>query len=179
MYRRILVPVDGSATSSQGLQEAIALASLCGAQLRLVHVVDEMSLALAMDAYSSHVGDWLEVLREGGQKILEQAVGTARAAGIEAESCMFDSLVGSINDLILAEARRWNADLIVLGTHGRRGPTRWVLGSTAENIVRRAPVPVLLVRAPSDVASGAEEDGSSSRDDTANASAPAQALAGG
>lgn len=148
MYQRILVPVDGSPTSNRGLEEAAKLAALCGARLRLVHVVDEMSLALAMDAYSGYVGDWLTVLRNAGRQLLEQSLAIVKAAGVEADTRLFDNFSGSINDLILHEAEHWNADLIVLGTHGRRGPKRWVLGSTAEQIVRASPVPVLLVRAP-------------------------------
>lgn len=176
MYQRILVPVDGSPTSNRGLDEAIKLAGLCGARLRLVHVVDEMSLALAMDAYSGYVGDWLTVLRDAGKQLLEQAVARVKAAGVEADSCMFDSLSGSINDLILHEADHWNAELIVLGTHGRRGPRRWVLGSTAEDIVRRAPVPVLLVRASENELAASEQ--AAAKGKAAGASQPAGALAG-
>lgn len=147
MYQRILVPVDGSATSIRGMAQAVELARRLGARLRLIHVVDELSLAGAMDAYSVHGGDWLTILREGGSQVLDQARQTAREAGVEAEICMVNSPSGTVSAFILDEARRWQADLIVLGTHGRRGPRRWLLGSTAEAIVRQATVPVLLVRA--------------------------------
>jgi len=176
MYQRILVPVDGSPTSNLGLKEAIELAKVCGAQLRLVHVVDEMSLAMAMNAYSGYVGDWLTLLRDGGKKIVDASLQAARAAGIEAESCMFDSLSGSIDDLILAEADRCKAGLIVLGTHGRRGPRRWLLGSTAETIARRSAVPVLLVRDPCEH-SAIDETDSAPQEARAHISLPAQALA--
>ena len=147
MYQRILVPVDGSATSSRGMSEAVDLARRLGARLRLIHVVDELSLAGAMDAYSEHGGDWLAILREGGSQVLGQALQAAKEAGVEAESCMFSSPAGTVSAFILDEARRWQADLIVLGTHARRGPKRWLLGSTAEAIVRQATMPVLLVHA--------------------------------
>lgn len=146
MYKRILVPVDGSATSNRGLSEAIQLAKLVGARLRLIHVVDELSLATAMESAAANAGQWLDLLREGGEQLLDQALGTARTAGIEADTCMLDSLSGAVPSFILDEARRWQADLIVLGTHGRRGPKRWLLGSTAETVVRQATIPVLLVR---------------------------------
>jgi nucleotide-binding universal stress UspA family protein len=148
MYQRILVPVDGSSTSNRGLEEAIRLATLTQGRLRLFHVIDELSFALAMDAYAGYAGDWLNVLRENGRCILDEAKATAQAAGVEAETVLCDSFAGSVHELVTGEAGKWPADLIVLGTHGRRGVGRVVMGSSAEHIVRYAPVPVLLVRAP-------------------------------
>ena len=148
MYQRILVPVDGSPTSSRGLDEAISIARLTKGRLRLFHVIDELSFALAMDAYSGYAGNWLDVLREKGRSILEECRATAQAAGIEADVVLCDSFSGSVHDQVTAEAGKWHADLIVLGTHGRRGVGRLVMGSSAEFIVRYATVPVLLVRAP-------------------------------
>ncbi|RUR66354.1 universal stress protein [Variovorax guangxiensis] len=148
MYQRILVPIDGSSTSSRGLDEAIQLARLSGGRLRLAHVIDELSFALAMDAYAGYAGNWLEELRANAQKLL--ADGCARAAkdGVEADSVLLDSFKGSVHDQVIAAAQAWKAELIVIGTHGRRGLGRWVMGSSAEHILRMAPVPVLLVRAP-------------------------------
>ncbi len=148
MYQRILVPVDGSSTSLRGLQEAIQLAKLTGARLRLMHVIDELSFALAMDAYAGYSGDWLNVLRENGGRILADAQSAAKAAGVEADTVLCDNFEGSVHDLVVSEATKSGADLIVLGTHGRRGVGRMVMGSSAEQILRYAPVPVLLVRAP-------------------------------
>jgi nucleotide-binding universal stress UspA family protein len=148
MYQRILVPVDGSSTSKRGLEEAIRLAKLTQGRLRLFHVIDELSFALAMDAYAGYAGDWLKVLRENGSHILEEARATALAAGVEVEAQLCDSFSGSVYELVNTEAAKWPADLIVLGTHGRRGVGRVVMGSSAEHILRYASVPVLLVRAP-------------------------------
>ena len=148
MYQRILVPVDGSSTSNRGLDEAIRIARLTQGQLRLIHVIDELSFALAMDAYSGYAGDWLGVLRENGGNILSTAKATARAAGVEAETVLYDKFSSKVHECVGAEAARWPADLIVLGTHGRRGVGRLFMGSSAENIVRCATVPVLLVREP-------------------------------
>jgi len=147
MYQRILVPVDGSSTSQRGLEEAIRLAKLTQGQLRLLHVIDDTSFALAMDAYSGYAGDWLNVLRNNGRRILDEAKATSRAAGVEADTILCDSFTGSVHELVNAEAGKWPADLIVLGTHGRRGVGRVVMGSSAEHILRYAQVPVLLVRA--------------------------------
>jgi nucleotide-binding universal stress UspA family protein len=148
MYQRILVPVDGSPTSRRGLDEAIHIAQLTTGRLRLIHVVDELSFALAMDAYSGYSGDWMNVLREAGQRVLDDAKAVAKIAGIDAETVLCDSFAGSVHEQVTAEASKWPAELIVLGTHGRRGVGRLVLGSSAEHILRFASVPVLLVRAP-------------------------------
>ncbi len=148
MYQRILVPVDGSPTSNRGLDEAIRIAKLTQGRLRLVHVIDELSFALAMDAYSGFAGDWLGVLRENGANILATAKATVRDAGVEAETVLHDNFSRKVHEQVTAEAAQWPADLIVLGTHGRRGVGRLVMGSSAEYIVRYATVPVLLVREP-------------------------------
>jgi len=101
-----------------------------------------------MDAYAGYSGDWLKVLRENGKRILDEARATAQAAGIEADTQLCDSFSGSVHEMVNAEAAKWPADLIVLGTHGRRGVGRVVMGSSAEHVLRYASVPVLLVRAP-------------------------------
>jgi nucleotide-binding universal stress UspA family protein len=147
MYQRILVPVDGSPTSTRGLDEAIRIAKLTGGRLRLFHVIDELSFALAMDAYAGYAGDWLKVLREKGQGILDEARTVAQASGVEADTVLCDQFSGSVHEQVTAEASKWPADLIVLGTHGRRGIGRFVMGSSAEYVLRYATVPVLLVRA--------------------------------
>jgi nucleotide-binding universal stress UspA family protein len=147
MYQRILVPVDGSPTSARGLDEAIRIAKLTQGRLRLFHVIDELSFALAMDAYSGYAGDWLSVLREKGCNLLEEGKAAAQAAGVEADVVLCDSFSSSVHQQVTEEARKWSADLIVVGTHGRRGVGRFVMGSSAEYILRYATVPVLLVRA--------------------------------
>jgi nucleotide-binding universal stress UspA family protein len=147
MYERILVPIDGSATSDQGLQEAIRLARLTGAKLRVMHVVDVLSmLALGGEGYVGAADDLMAPVREAGAQVLSRAADTVRAAGVEVESASFENVTGRVAELVVDEAVRWDADLIVLGTHGRRGVRRLMLGSDAEHIARQAPVPVLLVR---------------------------------
>ena len=156
MYQRILVPVDGSATSGRGLHEAIALARLTHARLCLVHVVDELSFIISV-GYGGFAGDVLGTLRSVGAQLLETAAGTVRAAGLECETVLCDSMSGRLHEQVAEQASKWHADLIVLGTHGRRGVGRLVLGSGAEQILRTATVPVLLVRDPEPVV--AAEDG--------------------
>jgi len=147
MYQRILVPVDGSEASNLGLAEAIRLAGLTKGCLRLLHVVDDLSFSIGIGAHASYSGDWLPYLRQSGNAILAQAQAKARQSGIAADVVMHDNFHNSLNELVSEEARKWAADLIVLGTHGRRGVGRMLMGSGAESILRSAPVPVLLVRA--------------------------------
>lgn len=147
MYQRILVPIDGSPTAALGLAEAIKLGSLTGAQLRLIHVVDELSFALSASQGMTLTGDVLGLLREAGAEILSRGAATVKAAGLAVDTVLKDSFAGRVSDLVIDEAGLWPADLIVLGTHGRRGVGRLFMGSDAETIVRGAAVPVLLVRA--------------------------------
>lgn len=147
MYQRILVPVDGSATSDRGLDEAIKLGTLTGAKLRLIHVVDGLSFALSAGYGMTSTGDVLGVLRTAGAEILSKGQAQVRAHGIEVDTVLSDSLVGRVCDLVSAQVSGWDADLIVLGTHGRRGVGRLFMGSDAEDIVRVSTIPVLLLRA--------------------------------
>lgn len=147
MYERILVPVDGSSTSARGLDEAIRVARLTHASMRLIHVVDELPFAISADTLSSHAGDLLTLLREGGEEILKEARAKVDASGIPVDTVLRDTFQGRVCDLVVDEATTWRADLIVIGTHGRHGAGRVVMGSDAEQILRLAPVPVLLVRA--------------------------------
>ncbi len=147
MYERILVPVDGSATSSRALDEAIRLAVLSGAKLRLVHVADELSAMTGLDANASLVGSPAALLHEGGEQILAQAKMATASRVADVDTVLVDGFSAGVANEVLEQATLWNADLIVLGTHGRRGLRRLFMGSDAEQIVRRASAPVLLVRA--------------------------------
>jgi nucleotide-binding universal stress UspA family protein len=145
MYERILVPVDGSDASNRGLHEAIRLAKALGGELRLVHIVDDSALALNPEtgiAAAPLVADFAE----GGKVILEDARGVARGEGLDPSVALHENFSGRVADLIVEEARKWRAEVIVMGTHGRRGVRHAVLGSDAEAVVQRAEVPVLLVR---------------------------------
>lgn len=128
MYTRILVPVDGSASADRALEQAIDLAKAQAAALKIVFVdgVEEIS-----------------------RQIIEVAVAKARNAGLHPESGLLVKLpTEEIGDVILQEAGSWTADLIVIGTHGRRGLAHVLLGSVAERVIRAATTPVLVVRRP-------------------------------
>ncbi len=143
-YRKILVAVDGSPTSLKGLREAIRLAKDGGSQLVLLHVVNEFYAFANLDGPGV---DLVPTLREGGRRTLAKAKALVDKAGVRATTVLRETLGGPAADTIVREARKQRADLVVLGTHGRRGIRRMVLGSDAEQVVRASPVPVLLVRA--------------------------------
>jgi nucleotide-binding universal stress UspA family protein len=139
--------MDGSITAERGLREAIGLASEQRATLHLLHVVDDFP-QLAGLATASAFQDTLEHLRRRGESMLHQARSAADAAGVPAESWLRDITTQTVADTIVDEARTSGCDLIVMGTHGRRGVSRLTMGSQAELVLRASPVPVLLVRIP-------------------------------
>jgi nucleotide-binding universal stress UspA family protein len=146
MYRRILAPVDGSVTAQAGLREAIRLARDQNAVLRVLHIVDQkVLLSAAGGAWA--IGAIMQSMRQEGERIMSEAVVAARAEGITPETSIMENFNGRVHQLILEEARTWHADLIVMGTHGRRGVDHLLMGSDAEGVIRVSPVPVLLVRA--------------------------------
>lgn len=145
MYRKILVPVDGSEASTLGLQEAIKLAKAGAATLKAIHVVNDLVLVNTSYFPQSLYDQTIATLRQGGKKVLDSAQGTARENGAELQVELLDT-VGGPADQIIEHAKTWGADLIVMGTHGRRGLRRLALGSDAEMVLRASPVPVLFVR---------------------------------
>jgi len=152
MFGQILVAVDGSPTGNRGLKAAIGLAADQKGALSILHVVNDMS-AVAQIGDTGYVppafvDDLLEELRKNGRRILAKASALARASGVEPTERLVETRGGSIADAILAEARRLRVDVIVLGTHGRSGLRRVLMGSGAEAVLREARVPVLLVRSP-------------------------------
>ena len=147
MYSRILVPIDGSPTAQHGLDEAIALAQRLASTLHLLNVVDARLLIAEVSAYAPPnqlLDDW----RAAGDRLVAAAVERARSRGLVADGVVRCDPGLRVCDMILQEARNTGAELIVMGTHGRRGLRRLALGSDAELVLRESPVPVLLVRGP-------------------------------
>jgi nucleotide-binding universal stress UspA family protein len=147
MYSRILVPIDGSPTAQRGLTEALALAKRLDAALVLLHVVDAYPMMIEM-ATSTTWDRISEGLRQMGRTALEAAHAAATKQGVPCESVLEDVAAARVADVIVEQAKSRHCDLIVMGTHGRRGAGRALLGSDAELVLRLSPVPVLLVRAP-------------------------------
>ncbi|HEX7689322.1 MAG TPA: universal stress protein [Burkholderiaceae bacterium] len=147
MYSRILVPVDGSVPSRCGLREALGLAADGRATVVLLHVAAEPALLMGAAGYVNY-GELSDMLRRAGQEIVDDAAREAAKAGVPCETQVVDAGAGAVSDAIVDQASRQRCQLIVMGTHGRRGVRRLTLGSDAELVVRHAPVPVLLVKAP-------------------------------
>jgi len=149
MYKRIVVATDDSKHSDLALKHAIKLAKDQRATLRLIHVVDEAPAYATMAEIPYSVDDYRKSMRAAGRKVLVAAAAKAKAGGVK-----FDTKLAVIADLstriwevVNLEAKRWRADLIVIGTHGRRGFDRFMLGSVAEGVLRRAGTPVLVIHA--------------------------------
>lgn len=145
-YQRILVAFDGSEPSLRGLDEAIKLSKLAGAKLRLVHVLDALNHANGFETVKAYVGEVDSQMHNAGNRLLDAGVRHARDRGVDADTMLVDGSATPIAELISEHASIWNADLIVSGTHGRRGIGRLLMGSDAEQILRAASVPVLLVK---------------------------------
>ncbi len=148
MYKRIMVAVDAGFMTDQVLATAIELAKAAGAELAICHAVDETIFAqrnMEMLLPNS-VGKAEYKMRLGAQGFLGKAAETARAAGIEAEIKLVESEEKHVSDMLADVSAEWRADLLVVGTHGRRGVERFFVGSVAERLVRKVETSLLLVR---------------------------------
>lgn len=146
MYKRILIAVDGSDTSNLALKESIRLAKNQRAALRLIHVVDETPAYMMVEVPYS-INEYQKAMREAARKELATCAAKAKAARIKFDTkfVVNENLAQHISDVINREAKRWPADLIVIGTHGRRGFNHLALGSVAEGVIRFATKPVLII----------------------------------
>jgi len=148
MYRRIFVAIDESESSQRALDHALLLAVEQHARLRIVHAIEWIE-QLAMSLPGRHPVDTArtnESRRDEGQRVLAEAQARAEAAGIEAEFALLEGKDRAAR-LLVEDAGKWDADLIVIGTHGRTGFKQFVLGSVADAVIRTAQRPVLLVQA--------------------------------
>lgn len=141
-FNRIMVPVDGSATARTALVTALQLARDTGATVRLIHCLDEMAFLSGYE-YS---GAYLAQGRREADRILTGTLDICRSAGVAADTQLVDRPGLRLGETVAEEAQKWHADLIVVGTHGRRGIGRALLGSGAEQIIRMSTVPVLTIR---------------------------------
>jgi nucleotide-binding universal stress UspA family protein len=146
MYQRIVVATDGSAVSELALRHAVVLARGLASGLRILHVVENGWLGLGMEL-AIDTEAMSRTRRNAGERILENASAVAAAAGVAAETRLEElaSPTDHVADVIALAAKEWPADLVVLGTHGRRNVERLLLGGVSERLARISPVPVLLV----------------------------------
>jgi nucleotide-binding universal stress UspA family protein len=144
-FEKILVPVDFSESANHAVEFAIDLAKRYQASLELAYVYQPAAYALP-EGYALITAEQLNEILAAFEQQLAAAKAEARAAGVEKVEAVV--LQGYPIREIVRRAEEQGADLIVMGTHGRSGIPRVFLGSVAENVLRSAPCPVLVVRAP-------------------------------
>ncbi|WP_034298819.1 universal stress protein [Herbaspirillum sp. RV1423] len=146
MYKHILVPLDGSTTAEQAVHEACSLAQLCKAQVRLLHVLDMATYSNGFEQPEVYISTIRPLALQEAEEMLARHRAMLEAKGIDVDTEIRESLGARVADIIVERAVATEADLIVIGTHGRRGMRRFVMGSDAEQVARTSPVPVLLVK---------------------------------
>lgn len=146
MYKKILVPLDGSDLAEKVLPHAMALAKASGAEIALVSVV-EFNLGVVgakLEAFPQAAMEQKEALRAEALVYLEKVQRDLKSQGVVATVAMLE---GDVASQIIAYAEQQGVDLIAMATHGRSGIDRFVMGSIAEKVVRHTAKPVLLIRA--------------------------------
>ena len=144
MYRRILVPIDGSDCANAGLREVAMVANRPASKVLLIHVIESFRWDDQFGAGT--VGAIMQGAdRQSGEAILALARNTLQELGIQCETILAKAHGQRTSQAIVAHAQTWQAELIVMGTHGRRGIGQLVMGSDAAEVVRAAVTPVLLV----------------------------------
>lgn len=147
MYKRIAVAVDGSDTSTAALNEAVKLAKVMDSTLLLMYVCEEIPVVWNMEGMTAFpLEDVTQALIESGKQLLQKNKARVTESGIDVETRLVENYNGRIGAVISQEAEQWLADLLVVGTHGRKGLDHLLLGSVAEGVMRTASMPVLLVR---------------------------------
>lgn len=153
MYKHILFASDGSPASDKALNEAVRLVH-DGAEIRVLTVVTDPVAAYASPyGLAFDAGLVRNAAIESGRAALQSTLDKLTAQGVKTSGDLLDlteMVSGNIAAAILQEAAAWPADLIVVGTHGRRGLRRFFLGSVAEELARTSPLPLLLVRGQED-----------------------------
>ena len=142
-YKTLLVAVDGSAQADYALGHAMALAHDLGARLILVSVVDSISLIATAGPYVAQTPDLIAIAHEEGKQILAAAAEFVSSSSVPYEKILAD---GSPVDQIIAIATQQRANMSIMGTHGRSGLGRLILGSVAEGVIHKSHVPVLIAR---------------------------------
>ena len=147
MYKRMVVAVDGSETSGKALDEATKLAREMSSVILLLHVCEEMPIMGEPDGMNMILmQNSSKAVADAGKELLEKHRRLLVEQGITVETKLVETYGGRIGSVISEEAEKWNADLLVVGTHGRKGIAHLLMGSVAEGLARIASMPVLLVR---------------------------------
>ena len=142
MFDRILIPTDGSDPAKPAVEMALGLAETHGATLHVLFIVDQPTTVSGMGEGFSGLDDLLDALEKQGHQATKAIVEQARELDIETTAAV---RYGNPHDDILSYAEDNDIDVIVMGTHGRTGVKRALLGSVTENVVRHSEIPVLTV----------------------------------
>ena len=142
MYKKILVPLDGSELAKKGLEEAEKLAQTFGAEIILFQVVPFMPIYGSPELVTPLIVD--EKQKETAEKYLRNLAEEVKKKGLKATSTVKTGQQVAVE--IIDFAKESGVDLIVMCTHGRSGITRWVLGSVTHKVLTRAETPILLLR---------------------------------
>lgn len=150
MYANIVVALDGSESSKRALSEAIQLAKLSRGRVTAVYVLDQSGAFTYAGACDPHL--LTDAARQVGVTLLHGALAQMRELNVPGDTEIVETqgFAEDVASALLRCVQRRGADLVVMGTHGRRGLRRMVIGSVAERFVRYATCPVLLVREPVD-----------------------------
>lgn len=146
MYDKILVPVDDGEENRRAVEHAAALRKLSGGRVCLLHVVDPLWYANGRECAAIYFNTVLPAMRRDGRRILQEFQDVLGGDAASAEQVLEEAGIRSVPEIIIGQAKQWGADVIVMGTHGRRGWNRTLMGSVAEEVARLSPVPVMLVR---------------------------------
>lgn len=146
MYKKILVPSDGGSSSNLALSQAIIVAKAFSAEVKVIFVADDSELFFEV-AYVEPA-DVLSRMISYGRETLDAAAQRLTAENVRCSTELIEKPIspGQISSTIVSRSESWNADLIVMGTHGRRGMKRFVMGSVSEGVVAKSIKPVLLIR---------------------------------
>lgn len=142
MIDRLLLPTDGSETADRATDHAANLAQRYEADVHVVYVVDAGALNLGTGIGEGYAGV-VDKLRAAGQDEAQRVADELREAGVDATAETVDQ--DGVPDGILTYADEHGVDAIVMGTHGRSGPERWLVGSVAEGVLRASSIPVMLI----------------------------------
>jgi nucleotide-binding universal stress UspA family protein len=144
MFKRILVPVDGSSASQQAVDKAIALARAFDGRVAVVNVIDVYPFVGIGADYAFGQNEYMAAATANANQALARAEAAVARAGVPCERKVVEGHV--IHDGILESAKALEADLIVMGSHGRHGFEKLLLGSTTQRVLSRTSLPVLVVR---------------------------------
>lgn len=142
MFDRVLVPTDGSDAVGPAIDTAIGLAETHAASLHVLYIVDQPTTVSATGEGVPGLDNLLDALQDAGQEATSDIAARAEDRGVEATTAVTQ---GNPHDDILSYAEEHDIDVIVMGTHGRTGVKRALLGSVTETVVRHAEIPVLTV----------------------------------